>query len=106
MAIILILMLMMVLIPMLMWCCVLLWCLLKETGRNLQFVLTVVCLSGGILFFSWYFFFRKLYLKILNSGGSTLWGELYEILFYLLIFLTIVYAVRVVGERIDKGGKK
>ena len=41
-----------VLILMLMWCGVLLWCILKETGRSLQFVLTVMCLSGGTLFFS------------------------------------------------------
>ena len=59
------------LIFMLIWCAVLLWCVLKETGRNLQFVLTVVCLSGGILFFSWYFVSEKLYLAFHYSRSRT-----------------------------------
>ena len=38
------------LVVMMIWCVALLWCSLKETKRHLQFVFTVVCLSGGILF--------------------------------------------------------
>lgn len=94
-----------VLILMLMWCGALLWCILQETGRSLQFVLTVMCLSGGILFFSWYFVLEKLYPTFHYSRSRT-WGEHYEILCYLVIFLTIVYAVRVIGGRIDKRGRQ
>ena len=93
-----------VLIFMLMWCAALLWCSLKETARSAQFVLTVVCLSGGILFFSWYLFTEILFRT--DSHLLHQWEDHYKILCYLIIFLTIVYAVRVVGGRIDKRGKK
>ena len=87
------------LIFMLLWCAALLWCVLKETGRNLQFVLTVVCLSGGILFFSWYLFSEILFR--IHSHLLHRWQPHYEILAYITIFLTVVYCARVIGTRID-----
>ena len=94
------------LILMIIWCAVLLWCSLRETKRSLSFVLTVMCVSGGILFLAWqaladeFFSFRfwKFKWRSYQEHFRTLSG--------IIIFLTIVYGARVLGSRIDKGEKK
>ena len=54
------------LVVMMIWCTALIWCCLKETKQHLQFVFTVMCLSGGILFFAWYAFTDEFF--SLDSG--------------------------------------
>ena len=88
-----------VLIFIMLWCAALLWCILKETERPLQYVFTVICLSGGILFFTWALITGE-YFDVKLS-----W-RYFEILFCLIIFLTVLYTARVLGARIDKGRKK
>lgn len=93
------------LILMIIWCAVLLWCSLRETKRSLSFVLTVICVSGGIIFLAWqaladeFFSFRfwKFKWRSYQEHFRTLSG--------IIIFLTIVYGARVLGSRIDKGEK-
>ena len=90
------------LILMIIWCAVLLWCSLRETKRSLSFVLTVICVSGGIIFLAWqaladeFFSFRfwKFKWRSYQEHFRTLSG--------IIIFLTIVYGARVLGSRIDK----
>ena len=90
------------LILMIIWCAALLWCSLKETKRGLQFVFTVVCVSGGIIFLAGqaladeFFSFRfwKFQWRSYEEHFRTLSG--------IIIFLTIVYGARVLGTRIDK----
>ena len=91
------------LIFMMLWCAALLWCILKETERPLQYVFTVVCLSGGILFFPWFLTANEFF----SYGYSWRKHERdFVILFCLIIFLTLMYSARVLGARIDKGRKK
>ena len=90
------------LILMIIWCAVLLWCSLRETKRSLSFVLTVICVSGGIIFLAWqaladeFFSFRfwKFKWRSYEEHFRTLSG--------IIIFLTVVYGARVLGARIDK----
>ncbi|MDE0466903.1 MAG: hypothetical protein OYL97_07585 [Candidatus Poribacteria bacterium] len=94
------------LVVMMIWCAALLWCSLKETARHLQFVFTVVCLSGGILYFVWYDFAGEFFSFRFWRFKWHSYGEHFRILSSLIIFLTIVYGARVFGTRIDKSGKK
>lgn len=94
------------LVVMMIWCAVLLWCSLRETERHLQFVFTVVCLSGGILFFVWYDFANEFFSFEFWKFRWRKYGEYFRILSCLIIFLTIVYGARVLGTRIDESGKK
>lgn len=90
------------LILMIIWCAALLWGSLKETKRSLPFVFTVVCVSGGIIFFAWqtladeFFSFRFWKFKWHS------YEEHFRTLSGIIIFLTIVYGARVLGARIDK----
>ena len=94
------------LILMIIWCVALLWCSLRETKRSLPFIFTVMCISGGIIFFAWqaladeFFSFRfwKFKWRSYEEHFRTLSG--------IIIFLTIVYIARVLGARLDKGEKK
>ena len=92
-----------VLIFMMLWCAVLLWCIFQETARNVQFVLTVICLSGGILFFSWYLIAGEFFAASYHRWHQL--EEIYPILFSIIVFLLILYIARVIGTRIDNAGK-
>ncbi|MDE0325453.1 MAG: hypothetical protein OXN27_16190 [Candidatus Poribacteria bacterium] len=91
---------------MMIWCAALLWCSFKETERHLRFVFTVVCLSGGILFFAWHAFTDEFFSLRFWRFRWRRYEEYFRILSSLIIFLTIVYGARVLGTRIDKSGRK
>ena len=95
-----------ILVVMMIWCVALLWCILRKTERPLQFVFTVACLSGGILFFAWYAFADEFFSFRFWRFRWRRYEEHFRILSYLITFLTIVYGARVLGARIDKKGKK
>ena len=94
------------LVVMMIWCTVLLWCSFKETERHLRFVFTVVCLSGGIIFFAWYALADEFFSLRFWRFRWHRYEEHLRILSCLIIFLTIVYGARVFGTRIDKSEKK
>ena len=100
------------LIFMMIWCAVLLWCIIKETQREAQFLITVFFLSGGVLFFTWFllpsdilFISRDQFIRV-RSQHVYKWHMHFKTLFCLIIFLTILYIARVIGGRIDKGNRE
>ena len=87
---------------MIIWCAALLWCSLRETKRSLSFAFTVVCISGGIIFFAWQAFADEFFSFRFWKFKWRSYEEHFRTLSGIIIFLTIVYGARFLGTRIDK----
>ena len=95
-----------ILVVMMIWCAALLWCSFKETEQHLRFVFTVVCLSGGIIFFAWYALAAEFFSPSFWRFRWRKYEEHFRILSCFIIFLTLVYGARVFGTRIEKRKRK